>query len=148
MAIVIGGTASNAAIKPGELFIDSTSGNAYVGTSTGSVSNLGSLSWGTTATGSAGWGYAFDKRSEYFDCFIEYLTEAELSEMISKFISRGVDTKDIEGIVKHVMDKRHCSEDFIMEFIDYADLSKLKQKYSAEIKCQEYPRLALLCQSE
>lgn len=122
----------------------------HIGTTTGTVSNLGNLTWGNTgtiATTSAGWGYGFDNRSEYFKCIFEYLNENEISEIVSKLISRGAEEKHIKGTLKYVLENRHCSEDFLMNFIDYFDLGDLKTRYSSQIKSQEYPRLALLVQA-
>lgn len=139
----------------------------YIGTSSGTATNIGSASnygnsgysiscpsWASTATTTAaGYGYYNDylKLTNYhqlFNCFIEYLNESELNSIIMTLINRCAPAEDIKNIITDVLNSRHCSEDFIMSFVDYIDLEKIKDKYSSQIKSQEYPRLALLYQSE
>lgn len=89
-----------------------------------------------------------NRKSDYFDSIVDYLDENTLIDLIKTIIDRGETDDLISSMVNSIIQKRHVSEDFLIEFSDILDMKVVKQYYSSDIKTQRYSRIALLIQTE
>lgn len=115
------------------------------------------ISWSNAYnTNSLNTGYSTSIDSSYFNSYfddklqllISVLKESEIEELFDKFIERNDDSDDIIKILKSVISQRHFSEDFLLKYYIYIDERTVKTQHSADIKSQEYSRLALLIEGQ
>lgn len=138
--------------KEGEVIWDTSNQNMYIGTSNG-ITHLNTHATTTstpyvTSSSNLNWtsGTVFVENSSnnIINAFCEYLKEEELSNIITSLIERGAEESNIKNFIEKILEKRHLSESFILQFIDYFNIDTLKMLYASEIKSQSYPNLALL----
>ena len=97
-------------------------------------------SWMTVGS-SIDYGYFKDTTME---TLFLYLKEEEISEIFNKILERESDSEKIKSIVSRVVRVRHFSEEFLLEYISYMDMSDITVMHNADIKSGEYPNIALI----
>ena len=148
--------ANNSAISSladGELALDTSTNNLYIGTN-GTVASIGSSSnitwtsgpYTTTATGLYGWNSYnyYEKENEMITAIFQYLDEPEIEIILDSMKDRGISEELFNSMVSKIESNRHLSEEFIMKYIDSFNMDVLKVKYASEIRSQKYKNLALL----
>lgn len=126
-------TASNTLLWPPSSNYTSTFGGSYITTTSGNP-------W-TTLGDAISYGYLKDTTME--NLFL-YLKEEEISEIFNKIIERESDSEKIKNIISRVVRVRHFSEEFLLEYISYMDISDITIMHNADIKSGEYPNIALM----
>lgn len=114
--------------------------STYTSTLGGNCTITTNPSWMTVGT-TVDYGYFKDTTME---TLFLYLKEEEISEIFNKIVERESDSEKIKSIVSRVVRVRHFSEEFLLEYIQYMDISDITVMHNADIKSGEYPNIALM----
>lgn len=81
------------------------------------------------------------------DC-LNYLSEVELMSILDNMLAKGCDHDNFKILLRLLLESRHFSEEFLLNFYEYTTPNIIKIKHLADIKSQAYPSIALMVQSE
>lgn len=139
--------------QPNNKYISGSTTNSVYVTTTPAYTNTSS-----TIYFSDPWSreYSFKEDNQYHvmrddekvvDC-LNYLSEVELMSILDNMLAKGCDHDNFKILLRLLLESRHFSEDFLLNFYEYTTSDIIKIKHLADIKSQAYPSIALMVQSE
>lgn len=113
-----------------------TSNTIYVNGGT-----LGSSGIATTLAWDDSW---YGTGKQIMETTINVLKELEVSELLDKVISRNKDKSSVRSVISWTVRNRHFSEEFLIRYSDYLNITDIMVMHSPDIQSGEYSQLALM----